>query len=680
MNGEWCSSDQTPRAIGPAFMGVFVALTLTLTPALPQPLVIDVGLNSPARFQVGEVMLVSMTPADASASVRFWDGAASTIPGTVLAVDPDRGFVAVRVPAGAKSGPAIIRVGGVDAAPYFIGLRQGTFDPGTVRITGSVTGPGGAPVEGALVALLTAGCEDMRLWDVARTDSSGAYAVVGKGGLYQLMAMAPRATTFVIGGALCEVTGSPIVQDLEVQPGVPVTGQVVSASDNTTPVPNALVSFDGNGHDQEITGPDGRFTVYVPPGDLEVSVAPPHGARYNYFEQEFTIPPAPTDLGKVRLDAAGVQIRGVVRNSAWEPLPGAWIHAVSDGEPCCTNYDGGTSAGDGSFAVTVPPNGSYHLRATFSQYASVADAMTVVEVGAMDVVRDLDAGPAAFVTGTIVDHATGAPVEGADVMARTRGDSASVAWTSTCVNGSYRLRIPPQTGLFIGAYHEERDYVPVAWNGTAAGTPFLCEGQLVTAGSAGEQISMPIELRQGARISGVFRSQASGCTMPTSGFWVTVDDGTDHQCGLGVSPDGMPGTNYTFSLLPPASMIPGLRACVSAPNVAPQCYDLRRPPEHNAILLTEGESRSGIDFCLGNVPTHEVQNLMVRHFPGVLAFSWSPSTDLYHAEYVLTGAAAPDGMFSLVQNTTATAVTIHDGSPWGFYLVRDRGATGIEGP
>ncbi len=670
------------RAPAPALLAVLLLVLVLAAPAtFAAPVILDVGFNSPVRHQVNDPLLIMAWPVDASATVMFWNGTASNLPGTVLGVDPDRGFVAVRVPPGAQSGPMILSVGGVAAAPFHVGIFPGTFDGGSVPVGGRVLGPGGAPVAGALVALLKPTCDDVRLWDADVTDATGAYSVTAAPGTYQVMALSPRATQFYTTGGMVTVESQALALDLETGQGAPTAGRVVDGTDGTTPVAGALVSFDGEGHDQAVTGADGRFTLYLAPGTWESEVVPPRGSRFRPRDDDgIVIPPGPSDLGSLPLDRSGVQVTGVLRGPSGEVLAGAEISAVTD-NPCCQSYWGLDSFGDGSFAITLPPNATYRLRALFGEEAVFVDAMAAITVGATDMVQDLATVRAAFIDGTVRDRASGEGIEGASAWAHRTTDTATVADMDTCPDGRFRLRVPPAADLLVGAAHWEQPYVPIAWNGGADGTPFRCEGAIVRLASAGASTTIDLDLRAAASISGTFRSQASGCSAPTGGGFVRVDDGAEHACSLGFQnmPSPSPQT-YTLTHLPPLTMVPGLRACVSAPDAAPQCWSLERPPAYDPLHLGEGEARTGVDFCLGTQPTAELRNLRAERFGGTVHFTWDPSTDLYHSTYVFKGAQAAWMSFQTLTVTEQPSADQPNSAPYTFFLVRDRGATGDEGP
>ena len=93
-------------------------------------------------------------------------------------------------------------------------------------------------------------------------------------------------------------------------------------------------------------------------------------------------------------------------------------------------------------------------------------------------------------------------------------------------------------------------------------TYFVCEGDLVPAPTAGGT-TPGINFRPplAAAITGRIASQAASCTDDLGNLAVTVDDGSTHACGLGMTDFSHQPPGYAMGLLPPSTVVPSLRAC-----------------------------------------------------------------------------------------------------------------------
>ena len=276
-------------------------------------------------------------------------------------------------------------------------------------------------------------------------------------------------------------------------------------------------------------------------------------------------------------------------------------------------------------------------------------------------------------------------------------DGQPVAWTSTCDDGSYRLRVPPRAQGYVvrSALWWDNGYVPVAWDGTSDGTFFPCEGGAVSASIAGgttADVDLPLPSGAGA-ISGNVRTQDSGCSSLDSGQqWVQVDDGSAVQCNLGQFDwEAPPGTFRVYGL-PHSGLISSLRVCnYSVPSTSPQCYTMKQPPSYTPVAVPSGGEVTNVDFCMGNRPETQIATIQVQKSGSSIMFSWDASTDPYHDRYRVYGATTPvpaigsgsfpaDPVFNQVSDDYANSAWIDESSVYSFFLVTDVGVTGAEGP
>jgi hypothetical protein len=147
-----------------------------------------------------------------------------------------------------------------------------------------------------------------------------------------------------------------------------VAGRVVDVSG--TPIADAVVSV---GARTATSGVDGRFRIDdIPPGPAALAVQAP---RYRRLARTVSVEPGAERALELalELDLPPGQIRGLVRNLAGSPIPGAKI-AVS---PLGAVTE---SAGDGSFRLDVPP-GDYTVEVSAPAFDQQTRELRVDENG-----------------------------------------------------------------------------------------------------------------------------------------------------------------------------------------------------------------------------------------------------------------------------------------------------------
>jgi hypothetical protein len=373
--------------------------------------------------------------------------------------------------------------------------------------------------------------------------------------------------------------------------------------------------------------------------------------------------------------------------------------SASQQDSCCDSQDEKTSGGDGSFALVVPASHTYQMSTSVDQDAPFADAnLQGIVVGTGDLLQNVDLLDAGAITGTVLDAVSGSPIEELNVQAFVVPYTGSpVAYARTCSDGSYRLRVPPSATGYVagGAFNDMDGRVAVAWNGTPAGTFYACEGTPIPVATAATTVAgVDLHVHSGAAaISGSVVSQTSGCTAPMGGTsWVSVDDGTGHNCGLGSTDWTAPAGTYRVVGLPGADLVPGLRAC--HPGMlggAPQCWNVARPPSYSPIVVASSSEATGINFCLGDTPASAVSGVHASKSGGSVTFSWTATGDPYQSQYRLRGATAAkpasgagsfpnDPSFDLVWSGLPPSASVPLSDPHVFFLVTNSGMSGVEGP
>jgi hypothetical protein len=664
------------------------------------PVITSVENGSPVHAQAGEPILLFAEGLEAPVRVYFSDGTDPVLESADVEADLDRGIVVARVPVGALTGDMKISANGVDSALYYFHVDTGAFNQGTRSVSGQVT-DGVDPVAGAAVVLMQFdGCDHETFWDFALTDASGNYALNGIDGDYGLFVFPPTSTNLIVGGAEITLEATPLIQNFTLFSGTQVTGRIVPSALPSVGVPNARVDFETEtgAFDTILTDADGYYTVQLAPGDYEQWVVPGAGALLAYSERQVTIGiTSPQDIGDLAL-AGGVEISGFVRRqSDLTPLPNVEI-GVHPVDSCCDPTDEAIAGGDGSFSLVVPPNQNYNLQVWVDDDQPYADLqVNDLFVGNSGLAQNLDLEDAAFISGRLTDADTGSPLFDFGVEASpVPWDGMSIAWTWTCEDGTYRLRVPPSgQGYVVGSNRwEETGYTPVTWNNTPEGTFFPCQGTSVpalTAGSETANINLPLPPGAGA-ISGSAFTQDSGCTVLVSGQqWMQVDDGIDAGCSLGVQ-DYMAadGTFRVFGL-PHSGLVSSLRVCnYSVWDASPQCFSMMLPPDYTPIVVPYGSEVTNVDFCMGNRPDKEVHGLQADKSGDLVFFSWDDSDDPYHDRYRLRGAVSvepavagsfpDDPAFDMMFEDYSTSATVSTFSSYTYFLVTDVGVTGVEGP
>jgi uncharacterized GH25 family protein len=300
-------------------------------------------------------------------------------------------------------------------------------------ITGTVRGPDGRPVGGALVFAEPDSPIPLRPAAPTTSDAAGRFEIVGlRDGVHRLVvrhpAFAPGGASrvFVEKGASAQVdvalsAGLTAVGRLVGGTGQPLRGRITVEEVDGEPLPTA------GDRPQAEAGPDGRFRLEHLPRGSHVLAVVARGYLAKRVNVELDPRDRQTDLGEVALEA-GLGIRGRVKDKAGRPVPAARIEAVQDrsaGIPAASlepeRSEESTDA-DGSFAVTVSSPGTYRITARASGYGA---AVKRVEAGSESATLVLE--PAGAITGLVVDEQD-RPVDGFEVNARPmRRDSTSSA-------------------------------------------------------------------------------------------------------------------------------------------------------------------------------------------------------------------------------------------------------------
>jgi hypothetical protein len=694
-----------------------VALRSKLNPVILGDLV-----HQPAIARVGDVVLLHVQDLLNPVQLFFSNGATPTVAATIIGVDIDRGIVAARVPATSASGYIRLTSAGADALPYYYRIGAGTVATGPDQVSGIVTrASDSAPIANALVLLLPGtgtgnncgGGGDVR--DATLTNGSGAYVLHGDPGAAQIVAFTPLTSGTVTGGVSVTLSGTPLVASFALAAGTTVSGSVTDGSSGR-PLAGAAINFECKscsfGFETGLIDANGNFSFHLLPGaanDERIEIHAPYKTALTYYQNNFTVGAGPTQsLGTITL-AQGITLTGTVtRVTDGTPISGAdvSVQPQSGGN----DVDRTSSAGDGSYLLTVPPNASYQIQEQTNSTAPFVDANTVsLAVTTLSQQQNFPLADAGYITGIVTDSGTGLPIDGLNIQARLASNFNLQGSTSTCSDGSYSLRVTPGGANSVVVSTQNNSctscnppppppYADLTYK-SGGNIWFYCEGTPLTLAAAGSTISgINFSTPRSATVTGSFFTAPACSTTDNSvgANQVTLDDGslTPHACGLGDTNNNTPPPAGTYRIenLPPSSVFAGgIRSCFSGSGTySPQCSYKLRSPAYTPISVAAAGSAVA-NFCLGNIPTTQVANLRVAKAGTNLSFTWNASTDLYQTQYVLRGASTaipvpPPGTWPTNPNfsplgifTASPANNINPGSS-SFFLITASGPTAIEGP
>ncbi len=271
--------------------------------------------------------------------------------------------------------------------------------------------------------------------------------------------------------------------EVRLKKGAAIDGRVLSAAD-ATPIANANVTANGGRfwerHGSATSGSDGRYAISgLPVGEAWVGATAPGWIAESASTGELQGATCTLDAGKtVTVDIRMVRSAragGRVLDEKGTPVPGAVVSAESAGDSNSPfagmawrfrSGDEGPSAAsgaDGAFSIDgLVPGSAYRFRASAPGFCEVqsaerkASAETPIEV-------EIRFAPSREIDVTVLDEATGAPIEAAEVSAAKPSEGM---WDfanegerdgKTGSDGHVRLGSLPAGALHVQA--EAPDYV-----------------------------------------------------------------------------------------------------------------------------------------------------------------------------------------------------------------------------
>jgi hypothetical protein len=288
-------------------------------------------------------------------------------------------------------------------------------------ISGTVLGPGGKPIEGAVVRPERESRGSWLAGRAEKTDAAGRFEIVGLDpGPYALVARHADHGVGVTAGITLERDAESSA-DVVLAPGVPVTGRLVAANERLVPGQISVQELNGELAPRALVellrteaGADGRFRLAaVPPGAYVLAVV---ASGYAGKRVEMNVGPRATsvNLGDVVLET-GLTIRGRVRDKAGVGIKDAQLHASAPrlrGLPLDTQ-----SEADGSYVLAGLDPGPYRVSVLALGHAASGRS---IDAGAENADFVLAAGGS--VVGVVVDDA-GKAVEAYEVQAQPTQES-----------------------------------------------------------------------------------------------------------------------------------------------------------------------------------------------------------------------------------------------------------------
>jgi hypothetical protein len=290
------------------------------------------------------------------------------------------------------------------------------------------------------------------------------------------------------------------------------------------------------------------------------------------------------------------KISGKVTDSDGSAIEGAFVYIE------CTTQTWDTYAwtdSDGNYTITDLIEGSYRLKATsegpqgyigeWYNNTYDSDSAELVSVTAGETKSDIDFALAleGKISGTVIADSTGLPIEGALVSAFDFTTFEGAGYTGTTdSDGSYTI-----TGLAAGTYkvwaHYSGEYAGEYYDETYA----VASANAVSVTAGVTTSGIDFHIGKGGKITGTITADSDGSKL--EGITVYIGDYTtrDYICTAYTDSNG----SYTTTVLPAGTYT--VEAHPSS-GYAIEYYNDTNYHSAAPVSITEGETRSGIDFGL----------------------------------------------------------------------------------
>lgn len=387
-----------------------------------------------------------------------------------------------------------------------------------------------------------------------QTDSKGVYSAVVAAGTYMLIVGHPG---YDMNPADASATaGQTTSKDLTMSPLARVSGTVVDESKkpvvvavlDTENAENARFGMPSmrmmRGGDTIVSGPDGRFSMRIPP-DQELWVRATKRGFPSVKSESLSVNAGERKTGLVLIIPSGIAVGGRAIDTNGDPLSGVSVTAAEveggqrgmmrtfiGGMPSMDD-DAVRTASDGTFTMRVK-EGSYDF--TFRREGlapKIVRGQTVSVTSSPNVEATME--PAAEIAGRVTRG--GAGLENVRIVAMVPGSMPSTV--ATGADGSFTL-----TGLAPGSVRlmamKEEDFVREMRTVTAPARDVL------------------IEIRPGGRVSGRVVEKDSGKPITTFDAGITTSRGGPGMMMMGppqlrsfTADDG----SFTLDSVPPGAMV-----------------------------------------------------------------------------------------------------------------------------
>jgi beta-lactamase regulating signal transducer with metallopeptidase domain/protocatechuate 3,4-dioxygenase beta subunit len=272
-------------------------------------------------------------------------------------------------------------------------------------LEGTITGPDGRPVQGALVRADL----ETRWWissPTVTTDARGYYEVAVTSGRYRVL-VAAEGQAPTVSAPVSVQTGVRARADVRFSEAFRVRGRLLDPSHKPVRGTLQLRELDGNTRAgarvvqvlSAEAGPDGRFEIASAPSGAHVFEVTSPGLATRSLEVRLEGRGGTKDVGDVTL-TGGAVVHGRVEDTQGAPVAGAAVFADQGGR----KRESIRARADGTFSIGGLEPGAYDVRAEAYGFAS---AIEKAETGHRPVVLRL--ARSGGVTGLLVDEA-GRPV------------------------------------------------------------------------------------------------------------------------------------------------------------------------------------------------------------------------------------------------------------------------------
>lgn len=310
-----------------------------------------------------------------------------------------------------------------------------------VTVKGVVTGPGGEPIPGSLVAFRP-GEPDLHDFDSAITDARGAYSVVLHSGTYWAEVEAPNRG-FLAHNDRISVSVRHARVDFAFS-GFRITGKVLDPSG--VPLDSGWVTARlPDFRSASIRLRQGSYSLLVPGGTYGLSAGPLDywsGLPFTTWDSVAIAGDTTIDL---RLD--GIQVSGTVLGPDGAPMAGVRVEPYARGSQGASRSQTGL---DGGYRLYLP-SGSYtfHFGPPYPFY--IIPRIVGPQTIEAPVSIDCDLSGVEW-TGTIRRSDTNQPVSGLIVLVELLDDPDERAVISNGTQGEFRFVVEPNRRYDLKAY------------------------------------------------------------------------------------------------------------------------------------------------------------------------------------------------------------------------------------